>query len=380
MRVAGWRFRSGAGVIHSTLLIVHRWLGLVTAVFIFIIALTGSALVFESDIDRVQHPELWTATPSGPVMSLDSLAQRASAAAGSDVTGLTLPTTPGRAVVASVTRSQVYLDPVTGAVLGQRSNAVFNESLPRRLHRLHVSLLVQNGGSTVVALMTIAALLLTITGIIVWWEEKRWRVQWRASWKRVWFDLHHSLGVAASLVLLIVSASGLVIHYDGLARFIRSADTAPAPRSASQPPAAGAVGTIGFDSVAHIARAALPEAQLVLISRPGAADQPIRASMRFPDDRTPGGRSRVTIDRYRGTVLALESTRAAGRGSRVTNVMRSVHTGDVYGAPTRAVWFLCALVLAWQALSGAAMWWNMRGARAALARRAGVPASASPGR
>jgi uncharacterized iron-regulated membrane protein len=102
-------------------------------------------------------------------------------------------------------------------------------------------------------------------------------------------------------------------------------------------------------------------------------DRPIRVSVRFPEDRTPGGRSRVYIDRFRGTVLGVENTRAVGPGTRVNNVMRSMHTGDVFGTPTRAIWFLCALVLASQGLTGFLMWWNQRSARAAISRRSNNP-------
>jgi uncharacterized iron-regulated membrane protein len=77
----------------------------------------------------------------------------------------------------------------------------------------------------------------------------------------------------------------------------------------------------------------------------------------------------VYVDRFRGTVLAVENTRAVGPGTRANNMMRSMHTGDVLGAPTRAIWFICALVLASQGLTGFLMWWNQRSARAATSRR-----------
>ena len=91
--------------------------------------------------------------------------------------------------------------------------------------------------------------------------------------------------------------------------------------------------------------------------------------MRFPEDRTPGGRSRVSVDRFRGTVLVAQSTRDAQTGTAINNLMRSLHTGDVLGKPTEVVWLLAALVLAGQLVTGFLMWWNGRAARAALARR-----------
>ena len=115
----------------------------------------------------------------------------------------------------------------------------------------------------------------------------------------------------------------------------------------------------------------------MFITLPPKADQPFVAAMRFPEDHTPGGRSRVIVDRYTGSVLMATSTRLAEPGTRLGNAIRSVHTGDLFGKPTEVIWLAAAIVLATQAITGVAMWWNGRPARAALerARRAVVPAA-----
>jgi uncharacterized iron-regulated membrane protein len=354
---------------HDAFVVVHRWLALVTAIFILLIAGTGSALVFESSMDRALYPELWRADGTGASLPLDTLAARASAASeGRHVSAISPPTAEGRALVATIGSAQVFEDPHSGRILGRRTADAANATLPRRLHRLHTQFLVRNGGSTAVALTTLSALVLTLTGLVIWLRDKRWQIKWSASWKRVVFDLHHSLGLFASIVLLIISASGLVIHFDSLAGVISRLDGAMPPAPPKQPAALGVTQTIGFDSAAHVAARALPGAQMMNIVF-ATDDRPVRVSVRFPEDRTPGGRSRVYIDRFRGTVLGVENTRAVGPGTRVNNVMRSMHTGDVLGAPTRAIWFVCALVLASQGLTGFLMWWNQRSARAAISRR-----------
>jgi uncharacterized iron-regulated membrane protein len=85
--------------------------------------------------------------------------------------------------------------------------------------------------------------------------------------------------------------------------------------------------------------------------------------MRFPEDRTPGGRSRVFVNRYTGDVLAAASTRTAPLGTRIDNLKRSLHTGDVFGKPSEAIWLLASLVMATQVLTGVLMWWNARRGR-----------------
>jgi uncharacterized iron-regulated membrane protein len=78
--------------------------------------------------------------------------------------------------------------------------------------------------------------------------------------------------------------------------------------------------------------------------------------MKYPEDRTPGGRSRVALDQHSGRVLAVINTRTAPTGSRLVNIKRSAHTGDIFGAATRALYFVTCLMLAGQVLTGFFIW------------------------
>ena len=69
------------------------------------------------------------------------------------------------------------------------------------------------------------------------------------------------------------------------------------------------------------------------------------------------------IDRYTGRTIAAVSTRDAGLGTRIDNLKRSMHTGDVFGKPSEALWLVAALLMVSQVVTGALMWWNARRAR-----------------
>jgi uncharacterized iron-regulated membrane protein len=95
----------------------------------------------------------------------------------------------------------------------------------------------------------------------------------------------------------------------------------------------------------------------------GDDKNPAVLAMRFPEDRTPAGRSRVFVDRYTGAILAKVSTRDAQLGTRIDNLKRSLHTGDILGKPTEAIWLLAVIALASQVVTGFLMWWNARKGR-----------------
>jgi uncharacterized iron-regulated membrane protein len=355
---------------HQALVVFHRWLALIASVLVLVVATTGAALVFEGAIDRGMHPSLWRVAPGAAPMSLDSLMSRARAAVPAPpITGVTIPPVSDRAYLMQTGAIQIFVDPYTGVVLGKRTVDAWNRTLPRRLHVLHVSLMASKIGGEVVAIITMSSFVLVLTGAIIWWRDKLWRVRWSASWKRILFDLHHSLGVFASVILIIISTSGLFIHYPRLNALMYKLDQTPSPRPPRQPVTSG-VQQISADSLYRVALTTLPGARVMFVTLPPKVDQPFVAAMRFPEDHTPGGRSRVFVDRFTGAVLSAVSTRRAEPGTRLGNSIRSIHTGDLFGKPTEMIWLAAAIVLASQTLTGVAMWWNGRAARAAL-RRAG---------
>jgi len=99
--------------------------------------------------------------------------------------------------------------------------------------------------------------------------------------------------------------------------------------------------------------------------------QPYRISSRFPEDRTPGGRTRLVIDPYSGKVLFKMDSRTGPGGYRLVNLNRAIHTGDIFGLASKTVMSLASLIMALQLVTGVVMWWKRRTANR-KARRATV--------
>jgi len=75
---------------------------------------------------------------------------------------------------------------------------------------------------------------------------------------------------------------------------------------------------------------------------------------------TPGGRSRVVVDQYTGDVLFAESSRTAPAGTRMVIVNRALHTGDIFGIPSKTVVSLASLMAVLQLFTGVVMWWKKK--------------------
>jgi uncharacterized iron-regulated membrane protein len=94
---------------------------------------------------------------------------------------------------------------LTGALLAWPRNDLIH----RVAGRFHESLAMGPFGHGIVLLATTAALVLEVTGLVLWWKRKVIRVQTGAGWRRLMIDLHHATGAVGLLAMLTLAASGL---------------------------------------------------------------------------------------------------------------------------------------------------------------------------
>ena len=67
------------------------------------------------------------------------------------------------------------------------------------------------------------------------------------------------------------------------------------------------------------------------------------------------------IDQYTGQVLWSRTAREAPTGWRyVKEWNREIHTGDIFGIPTRILASIASLMLVLQLATGVVMWWKRR--------------------
>ena len=338
------------------LLFAHRWIGLTAAAFLIVIGLSGAAVVFENDIDRVLNPALSYVTPSKTAAPIEDLARVVDRAMPGDrISGVRLPEAPNlSAEFAMLSGLSIYVDPYSGRMLGSRNR---QRSVARFLHVLHTELMAGAVGQKLVDWMDALFCALAISGLILWWPRKIAGIRRGASWRRTLFDAHNAVGIWASIVFLVIGGSGILIGLentlDPVVKRLNGWNPDPPPLQSVR---TGANPRISLDAALDLARAMLPGAFASNINVPASDDAVYRVLMKYPEDRTPAGRSRVYVDQFTGKVLFVENTRRAPLGTRILNAKRSLHTGDVFGRPTQLLYCLAAIGLVVQAVTGAFIW------------------------
>lgn len=348
------------------LLVLHLWAALLASVFLLLLGATGSFMVYEREIDHVLNRRLVAVRPGSPELTLTELFTRLERAhPGHKVTEIEFSHQPDLA-------DEVYLDPgngaegmvltvdqYTGKALGDARNA---NTLVNSVHQFHTHLRMdkhREAAKLIVGIASLFLLFLSCSGIILWWRRKLFHINWGGSGKRINFDLHNVLGVWCSLFLFLFALTGVAMTWEGafnnLLNRVLPAGSIPERRRMSEPPAGAAA--LSPDAILTAARAALPGADVAAIGM--ASGKPMDVRMKFPEDRTPIGRSRVLVDPYTGNVLSAVSTRTAPVAFKISRLwIREIHTGDILGWPTRFFACVMSLILPIMTITGTLIWWN----------------------
>lgn len=351
---------------HRVLLFCHLWAALIASVFLLLLGVTGSFIVYEREIDHVVNRRLIEVQPNGQPLPLSDLFARLEKAhPGFKVTEMAFSQRPDSAYEVYLDPgndregSVVTVDPYTGRELGDARTA---RTFVNSVHQFHTHLLMdkhRDAAKLTVGLASAFLLFLSCSGIMLWWRRKLFSVNWSGSGKRINFDLHNVLGIFCSVFLFCFALTGIALTWEGAAntligKIMPSGDLPTSPRLPA--PATGTV-ALGPDAILAAARAALPGAEIESLSiHPGA---PVDLRMRFPEDHTPIGRSRVWLDPYTGKALSVWSTRIAPIGFKLSRMwIREIHTGDIGGWPTRLLACVVSLVLPILTITGTLIWWN----------------------
>jgi uncharacterized iron-regulated membrane protein len=345
--------------VRKLILSVHLLMALIGGVFILVLGLTGSVLVFEPELDRLFHPQLSYVKPSGSILSLREIGEAVAKQFGGEPIVAYLPSeSPSLSFEVILPRGIVCVNQYTGEVLGTRMRGQSVFGLARNLH---VRLASGDAGRIVMRWSGVAMLVSLISGLYLWWPGRRVGIGggWRSV--RFWFDLHNSIGILSLAPLLVLAVTGTVLGFNNLAAALL--DKVGASPGGGQSVArqlvpiapATIAEVITADQAVAIARAELPGAIAYRVQMPHYGGV-YRVNLDYPGDRVAGGRNLVAIDPFNGRVIFSTRSSDLSSSERILATNEAIHTGEVFGTPSRIVaWFACVVVPV-QLISGLLLW------------------------
>lgn len=342
---------------------VHLWIGVLAGVYIFVVCVTGAALVFRIDMQRALHPHLFTpssAAVADPATVLESLR---AAYPADRVSGIDTPSTERPTYLAYVGRGNEFLtvlvDPATATVLGELPD----RSFVKTIQDLHFDLLGGRTGRIVNGIGAFLLLAMCVTGVVIWWRgAENWRrgltIDFRRGWKRVNWDLHSAIGIWAAALIFVWAVTGIYFVFP--ARF-RAAVNALSPITVVSTPVSRTQAT---DSAApwrqliDLAQRRMPGRFVARVVVPDDERAPFHVlfSNRQP---TPAGSAltSVYLDQYSGEILAEPPRAGRTAGDIVMTWAAPLHVGGVGGFWGKLAWFVLGLAPPALFVTGFVMWW-----------------------
>ncbi|MGY4629020.1 PepSY-associated TM helix domain-containing protein [Bradyrhizobium sp. USDA 4486] len=358
--------------IKSVLLQVHSIAGLVLALLLAVIALTGAIMSFEDEIvDGLNSGIMQVAPRQALALMPDELVARLKA--GQDlgqVSAVTLSSDPAAAVRVRFARDEqggrptsLYVDPFDAHVLGPPRGEEFFATV-RRLHRwLLIPGDAKGWGRPITGVAALVLIVMLVSGFVLRWPR-------RAGSMKVWLKpnlglsgrgLHRSLhAVIGTWVLpfyLVMTLTGLWYSFDwykdGVVWLLARPEVAAAKMQPKMPAKASrAAGRdepaqpIGFDRAwTTLRREQGDRFSRVLLTLPGGSGTVIRIRSWGQDSTLEATRDEFRVDAVTGQLVSAERYSDKTFGEKVIAAIYDIHRGAILGWPGKLAFMIAAALM-----------------------------------
>ena len=347
---------------------LHLWAGIILALYLIVIGVTGSVLVLRAELETLSGLKPWheikAAEPFAAIATVTGNLRAAypnmriisvMAPAGNDSTFV--------AILQGRRRIRVACHPVTGEVLGVFPTAGAWLDVVQRLHE---TLLIRRVGRMVNGVGAAFLLLLSLTGLVVWWPGVRtWKralmVDPRRHWRRINFDLHRAAGFWTVLIVSFWATSGIYFGWPGqifqLVNWISPVTTARPPAVTVRPETS--VADLDLDALIYRALAIDPGTKWRGMAFPYNRRAPLEIFMQRRGGAGRDYQDTVYFDPYTGRHLATWRYGVnQSLGDWLIWSQVPLHFGTAWGLGVKLIWAAAGLVIPLLTVTGLLMYWN----------------------
>lgn len=341
---------------------IHLWLGVLLTLYVIIISLSGSILVFQ---DEIRSASLHV--PSRDISHIASIntviANTHTSYPTSQLGFITMPQadTPWWTLFVTDAKgraSLVYADAATATPIHQRH--LFIDTVLD----LHVYLLMGRNGFILNCLCGIGLLVLAITGAVLWWPGiKLWTrgfyISLHHTWKRINYDTHNAIGI---WTLFIVSWWGITAVYFLLptqtAALVNKVSPLVGMKEPAPPQRTPSTSVAKLEDILATAKAS-STGHLSSFSVPAKPGDDVTVYMERGATGDFSHRDILTFDGHTGKLLTLwHYGENKSLGDWFMWLMYPLHFGTLWGTTVKVIWSILGLALCALSITGLLMYWN----------------------
>lgn len=350
---------------------VHLWGGVILGLYIIIIGITGSILVFKDELAAISYPHLMQSRMDAAHPPSASLPQFAAAVRTAfpkyKLVSAFVPGVYGETFFG-------YMESSNDAglyVFGDHDGSIIGSFDPKKswinwVADLHFRLLAGQTGFIVNGIGAACLVLLCATGLVLWWPGIRsWpralKVNFTKSWKRINFDLHSAIGFWTLSLLLIWAISGVYFvwpkQFENFVNRFSPVAAAVEPEFTIAPSFSTELADL--QAILNRAQQAAPATTLSGFYFPADRKSAVTVYQARRDIRNYSLMDRVYLDPYTGALLGVwHSGVNPTLGSKLVYWLGPLHFGLYWGFTVKLIWATVGFALPVLTVTGALMYWN----------------------
>lgn len=402
-----------AKVTRSFFVLVHRYIGLIIALFLIIAGLTGSIITFYDALDRYINSSIFYILKQDKPL-IDPLVLRDKLLIdypNANIEYVDLETKHGKSIkvyldpketdagYTVLTNDELYADPYTGKVVGERLWGDIGQGLTNLMpfiYRLHYSLALKGLGILIFGVIALLWTLDCFVGAyltfppkqknstpytffytINYWKNrwsKSWTIRWRAGFYKVHFDLHRAGGLWLWAMLFVFAWSSVGFNlqqvYSPVMRSVFAFNDVDSHlQKLSKPIVTPRVSWVQARAYGReFARQAeqqygfkvLHESSINYDRNYGVYRYIVKTS---DDHHVEFARTRFFIDARTGHLKHIETPKLEQSGDIATNWLLWIHMAKVFGLPMKLFVILIGLSVTALSITGVFIWYKKRKAR-----------------
>ena len=199
---------------------VHLWTGIAVGLYVVVISVTGSAIVFRNEMFNWASKRPTVAVAGDKLPPQEFRARVLSAYPGAAVANVWQSKDPAQPTEVWMdkdgSRIQRLFDPYTAQDMGR--SVAYTIKILSWCGDLHANLFGGERGRQINAIGAGLLTLLCLTGMVIWWPgAASWKrsliVNPKANWKRLNWDLHSAFGFWSLSILLVWGLTGVYLGF-----------------------------------------------------------------------------------------------------------------------------------------------------------------------
>ncbi|MDR2273798.1 MAG: PepSY domain-containing protein [Sphingobacterium sp.] len=374
-------------MIKSSILWLHKWLGICSGIVVFILSITGCIYTFQDELKLWAYPEKYfidTADVSSSPLPLSTLLSNAQASLedGQKISRVDLYPAKDRTWVFRAMQTdenafghwnyfnyykRIFINPYTGEVKQvENTKAEFFQLVLQ----LHLNLLLgKKYGHAVVSWSTALFVVILLTGIVLWWPKK-WKgknfrrsiwLDTKVKWKRLNHDLHNVLGFYSLFFALAFAVTGLAFAFPGFKKTYVATfnlfQQEKASKTPTQPTAVPLVYQQFQDNALYYSLKNYPQAEMLSIRVKKDTAQEMDIQIRRFEKRS-GVFNWLYFDKKEASLKHTKSSDNLRFGDKLATLNYDIHTGNIGGIVPKIIAFMISLFCASLPITGYIIWLN----------------------